>query len=102
MQYLTVKDVARMLKVSPTTVRRHIKSGKLKAVKVGGAVRVPEETLNDLREAPAEDRDRIRERWRAALDRSAQLRKRILDRRGGVPLPDSTPIIRAMREGRLR
>lgn len=40
-----VNQIAFMLKVHPLTIRRYIKEGKLKAVKIGGAVRVPESGL---------------------------------------------------------
>lgn len=43
----TINQVAILLKVHPLTVRRYIREGKLKAVRVGGNVRV---ALNDLRE----------------------------------------------------
>lgn len=42
---LTVADVAARLKVSGKTVRRLIWAGKLRGVKVGGAVRVTEEAI---------------------------------------------------------
>lgn len=38
---LTVGELADMLAVSPTTVRRHIALGHVKAVRVGGVWRVP-------------------------------------------------------------
>jgi len=44
--FYTVNQTAIALKVHPLTVRRYIKEGKLKAVRVGGNVRI---ALNDLR-----------------------------------------------------
>lgn len=44
---LTVRQVAFILKIHPLTVRRYIKEGKLKAVKIGGNVRIKESTLQD-------------------------------------------------------
>ena len=38
---LKIKDVARRLNVSTFTVARMIKDGRLQAVKIGSAVRVP-------------------------------------------------------------
>lgn len=35
--FYTVEDVARMLSVHPETVRNWIKSGQLKAIRLGGA-----------------------------------------------------------------
>lgn len=45
---LSVKQVAFMLRVHPLTVRRYIASKRLKAVKVGGNVRVEEKALEDF------------------------------------------------------
>ena len=39
---LTVNDVAERLQVHPITVRRHIKAGKLRAVRVGRSGRFRE------------------------------------------------------------
>ena len=40
---LTVKEVADRLKVHPITVYRWIAKGKLKALRINGILRVPEE-----------------------------------------------------------
>lgn len=45
-EFYTVNQAAVALKVHPLTVRRYIREGKLKAVRVGGNVRV---AVNDLR-----------------------------------------------------
>ena len=42
---LTVREVAERLRVHPITVRRHIKAGRLQAVRVGRSVRVRESDL---------------------------------------------------------
>lgn len=42
---LNVNQVAFILKVHPLTVRRYIKEGKLKAIRVGGNVRIKESGL---------------------------------------------------------
>jgi excisionase family DNA binding protein len=34
-EYLSIKEFASLLRVSPTTIRRSIKSGKLQAFKIG-------------------------------------------------------------------
>lgn len=46
-----VNQVAFMLKVHPLTIRRYLREGKLKAVRVGGCVRIAE---NDLQQATKE------------------------------------------------
>ena len=48
MALLTVQETARMLKVTPMTIRRYIAAGRLSAVKVGKLVRVNEESLEQL------------------------------------------------------
>src|SRR5262245_45874917 len=48
MDLLTVQETARLLKVTPTTVRRYITAGQLPAVKVGRRVRVRKEAVEDL------------------------------------------------------
>lgn len=45
---LSVRQVAFILKVHPLTIRRYIISGKLKAIKVGGNVRISEQELQNL------------------------------------------------------
>lgn len=45
-EFYTVNQAATVLKVHPLTVRRYIKEGKLKAVRIGGNVRI---ALNELR-----------------------------------------------------
>jgi len=45
---LTVNEVAERLRVHPITVRRHIKAGKLRAVRVGRAVRVRESDVEEF------------------------------------------------------
>lgn len=45
---MNVKQVAFILKVHPLTIRRYIRSGKLKAVRVGGNVRIKESSLADF------------------------------------------------------
>jgi excisionase family DNA binding protein len=45
---MNVKQVAFILKVHPLTIRRYITTGKLKAVRVGGNVRIRESSLTDF------------------------------------------------------
>jgi excisionase family DNA binding protein len=47
---LTVRQVSILLKVHPLTIRRYINQGKLKAVKVGGNVRVSQSDLTSFSE----------------------------------------------------
>lgn len=45
---LSVKQAAFILKVHPLTIRRYIREKKLKAVKVGGNIRIAEKELENL------------------------------------------------------
>lgn len=45
---LTIEQVAKRLQVSTKTVRRMIDSGDLYAVKAGGQIRIPPESLESL------------------------------------------------------
>lgn len=45
---LSVKQVAFILKVHPLSVRRYIKQGRLKAVKIGGNVRIRDKDLQEF------------------------------------------------------
>ena len=43
-----VNQAAFILKVHPLTIRRYIREGRLKAIKVGGNVRIKESQLNEF------------------------------------------------------
>lgn len=45
---LSVNQVAFILKVHPLTIRRYIKDSKLKAVRVGGNIRIQESDLQEF------------------------------------------------------
>jgi excisionase family DNA binding protein len=49
-RFYTVEDVARLLSVHPETVRNWIKSGQLKAIRLGGAAgyRITEEAFEQF------------------------------------------------------
>jgi excisionase family DNA binding protein len=47
-EYMTVREVANSLRVSPITVRRYIKSGRLRAVRVGHGVRISADSVEAL------------------------------------------------------
>jgi|SRR3990172_8088197 len=61
--YLTVAQVARRLQVHEITVRRHIKSGRLKAVRVGRGIRVREEELERFLQPATPTGVRLPYRW---------------------------------------
>jgi excisionase family DNA binding protein len=102
-EYLTVREVAAIYRVNEITVRRHIRSGKLRAIKVGGRVRVEKSDVEQLakpavpsykmsipRHTPsAEDL----QKRRGLAERSRALREKI----GPIDL-DLTAVIRAARD----
>ena len=45
-EFYTVNQASIILKVHPLTIRRHIREGKLKAVRAGGSIRI---ALSDLK-----------------------------------------------------
>ena len=47
MRFLTVAEVASMMRVSKMTVYRLVHSGELPAVRVGRSFRVPEQAVHD-------------------------------------------------------
>jgi excisionase family DNA binding protein len=47
MRFLTVAEVAEVMRVSRMTVYRLVHSGELPAVRVGRSFRVPEDTVNE-------------------------------------------------------
>ncbi len=49
---LSVNQVAFILHVHPLSVRRYIKEGKLKAIKIGGNIRIEENALNEMQSSP--------------------------------------------------
>jgi excisionase family DNA binding protein len=48
MKFMTVNEVAENLSVSRMTVNRLISSGKLKALKINRAIRIPEQSFADF------------------------------------------------------
>lgn len=46
----SVRQVGILLKVHPLTVRRYIKEGKLKAIRIAGNIRIPQSYLDNFSE----------------------------------------------------
>src|SRR3954470_21351879 len=119
---LTVAEAAKALKVSPITVHRWLKQGRLTAYRVGPrAIRISRseltrilvphdnakpvsplpETLSpaaDLQVTPPSPEQL--DRRRAAIVQAKALRAQMRARRGGAPLASSWPLIREARRGR--
>lgn len=97
-ELLTIEEVANHLKISKATVRRHIKEGRLKAVKIGKVVRIPAEEIKSLFRPIGEVK-----RLKNNLDWFEQCRKlsqKIKKGHGGTLLEDSSETVRGLREGR--
>lgn len=57
MDLLTVKETAEMLRISPGTVRRHVASGKLPAVRIGRSIRIERDAVFHIVEPVQVDPD---------------------------------------------
>ena len=121
--FLTISEAAQLLKVSPVTVHRWIKGGRLYAYRVGPRkVRIRHSDLLTLF-APARpeevmpSKESIRvsagftiqpltdtevKQGLSALQNARALGERMLARTGGQRLESSAPIIRQAREARAR
>jgi excisionase family DNA binding protein len=126
MELLTVQETARLLKVTPTTVRRYIAARRLPAVKVGRGVRVRKEAVADLLvpvlpkrpdASPQEQGGPMRRIERtpvlrltdaekqavlAAIERARRLRAELAAQQGGELVPSSLELLDAAREQRTR
>ena len=80
---LTVPEVAERLRVHPITVRRHIKAGRLRAVRVGRAVRVRESDLEAYLRSEEGPGGRSPYRWpsKRELERRRKLMEEVFARR---------------------
>lgn len=58
-RYLTVAEVAEVMRVSRMTVYRLVHAGELPALRVGRSFRVPQDALTAYLEAAAVDQDRM-------------------------------------------
>lgn len=58
-KFLTVAEVADIMRVSRMTVYRLVHSGELPAIRVGKSFRVPEEALTQYLRESATDADRL-------------------------------------------
>jgi excisionase family DNA binding protein len=100
---LTVDEVAERLRVHPITVRRHIKAGRLRAVRIGRSVRVRPHDLEVFEQPQAKPSMRLPYRW-PPTDEEVQRRTRLLTemiarRDARPPLGTTTDeLIRASRE----
>lgn len=97
-ELLTIEEVAKRLKISKATVRRHIKEGRLRAVKIGRVVRVSTEEVKSLFHPIGKAKES-----KTSLDwfeECRELSHKIKESHGGALLEDSSETIRSLREGR--
>lgn len=120
-EYLTVAEVATLLRVAPSTIRRWIREGDVPAYRLGrrrvalkradvatlitptriGTKMTDDaaiETRAEIRRLTPEER----ERGLAAMERARELRHQILAQRGGKLFPPSWKILNEMRDERTR
>lgn len=120
-ELVTIAEAARVLKVSPSTIRRWIGDGDLPAYRVGHRrVRVRKPDLARLvvpvrgeakqpgaldqhgRPIPRRLTDEERQQWLAAIEESKRLHAEQLARRGGKPFSPSWVLINEARDERSR
>jgi excisionase family DNA binding protein len=112
---LTVKEAAAVLKVSPITISRYLKSGRLRSYQVGPRnIRIRRSDLQEvLKPTKGKEVEAMREEGRqtpltkeevekqeTAMREAAALRDRILSRRAGEQLPSSSELITKSRQER--
>ncbi len=112
MDYYTVAEAARLLRVSPPTIWRWIESGSLPALRVGKrAIRIRRKDLEQALQAVQPGSGATMERCTihvgdarddqvALVDELEEGRRLMLKRRQGEPLPSSAGLIRELREER--
>ncbi len=64
MKYYSPEDIAEQYNLNPATVRKWIREGKLKAIKMGALWRVSEEALQEFtRQDKKESAERMFNQW---------------------------------------
>lgn len=75
---LTVAEVAEQLRLHPITVRRHIKAERLRAVRVGRAVRVRQSDVDKF--ARPDERAQLPRRWAVTPEEELERRRVAVDK----------------------
>ena len=110
-EYLTIAEAAALLRVSTSTVRRSIQAGKMRSLRFGdrgvrirrgdleglGAVSIPGQPWWKAYSVRLHDPSLSEEAWLKDIE---EINDRILAERGGVPLPDSLPLLHEARTER--
>lgn len=81
---LSVKQVAFILKVHPLTIRRYINEKKLKAVRVGGNIRIEEQEVENFHkdvDAPSVEKNTFR-KFKKVADKQFSLEDPLLRLQG--------------------
>ena len=106
-ELFTIEEVAKHLKISKATVRRHIKEGRLKAVKIGRIVRISAKEIKSLFRPMGEIKklktgfDKLTTGDLNWFEECRKLSRKIKKGHGGPLLEDSSGIVRGLREGRI-
>jgi excisionase family DNA binding protein len=120
-EYLTVSEAATLLRVAPSTVRRWIREGDVRAYRLGqrriGIRRADLDTLitpvhpsaERVSKMTGDEQTEIRrmtpeeqQRGLAALEHARRLNEEILAERGGKPFSPSWEILNELRDERTR
>ena len=107
-EFYTPSEVAKLLKVSKQTVWAWTRSGQLRSLRFGRAVRVPRSDLEALLEKgglganqDSDGKNNKKAEWRKAMARADAIRARV-KARVGRSLPSSVGDLRALREEQSR
>jgi excisionase family DNA binding protein len=120
-EYLTVAEAATLLRVAPSTVRRWIRAGDVRAYRLGqrriglrrvdldGLVRPVQPSAEHVMRMTSEEQPEIprmtleeQQRGREALERVRRLNEQILAERGGKRFSPSWEILNELRDERTR
>jgi excisionase family DNA binding protein len=59
-KYLSIVEVAKLLKISRIAVYKKVKKGQIKAIKIGKQFAIPDKIVNEVKYRSLKETDRIR------------------------------------------
>ncbi len=105
-ELLTIEEVAKQLKISKATVRRHIREGRLRAIKIGRVVRISAQEVKSLFRPMRKFKksksgfDKLTTGDLDWFEECRKLSRKIKKRNAGVLPEDSSETVRSLREVR--